>query len=68
MTCFLHERVAAVGLGVISLGGASLALAIGGAAFGPAIIDGEACDPSAAEFVRRWLSERMLPPHCRLFP
>ena len=66
---------AAVGLGLsagglaigsVALGGLAIGFqyAIGGAAFGPAIIGGKECDPAAVDFVRQWLSERMLPPHC----
>jgi hypothetical protein len=39
--------------------------AIGGGAFGPAIIDGRRCDPAAVRFVRQWLGSWALPPHCR---
>lgn len=37
--------------------------AIGGGAFGPAVIDGRRCDEAAREFVRRWFDVR--PATCR---
>lgn len=67
---------AAIGLGLsiggfavgsVAIGGAAVGFvyAIGGGAFGPAVIDGRGCDPAAADFVRQWLSDRLLPPNCR---
>jgi hypothetical protein len=39
--------------------------AIGGAAFGPSIIDGRRCDPETVDFVRRWRISGIVPPNCR---
>ena len=54
-------------VGSVAIGGAAVGFvyALGGAAFGPAVIDGRGCDPGAADFVRQWLGERLLPPNCR---
>lgn len=67
---------AALGLGIsagglavgsVAIGGAAIGFvhAIGGGAFGPSIIDGQRCDPAAADFVRQWFGSALLPPHCR---
>jgi hypothetical protein len=63
----LGMSVGGLAIGSIALGGAAIGFryAIGGAAFGPAIIDGRRCDPAVVDFVRRWLSSGVLPPHCR---
>jgi hypothetical protein len=56
-----------IAIGNIAVGGLAIGFqyAVGGGAFGPAIIDGQGCDPEAVDFVRQWLGERILPPHCR---
>lgn len=63
----LGLSVGGVAIGTVALGGLAIGFqyALGGGAFGPAVIDGRGCDPAAADFVRQWLSERILPPHCR---
>jgi hypothetical protein len=52
-------------VGSIAIGGAAVGFvyAIGGGAFGPAVIDGRHCDEAARAFARRWLDA--LPPSCR---
>ena len=56
-----------VAIGSVALGGLAIGFqyAVGGAAYGRAVIDGKSCDPAAADFIRQWLGERMLPPNCR---
>lgn len=54
MNCYTHQRVPAVGF----------VLSLGGGAFGPAVIDGQHCDPAARDLILRWLSARWLPPTC----
>jgi hypothetical protein len=51
----------------VAIGGAAVGLsyAIGGAAFGPATLDGRHCDPAALDFFRRWFGSGILPPRCR---
>lgn len=63
----LGVSVGGLAVGSIAIGGAAIGFvhAIGGAAFGPSIADGRQCDPSAADFVRRWFGSRVLPPTCR---
>lgn len=63
----LGLSVGGLAIGSIAVGGAAIGFvyAIGGGAFGPAIIDGRHCDPSAVDFVRRWLGSGLLPPNCR---
>ncbi|MBI2189583.1 MAG: hypothetical protein HYU37_21045 [Acidobacteria bacterium] len=68
---FEYRSAASIGgaaLGSVAVGGLAVGFqyAIGGGAFGPSVIDGQVCDPAAADFVRQWLSDRMLPPHCRV--
>lgn len=50
-----------------ALGGAATGCvyAIGGGAFGPAIIVDRRCDPAALEFGRQWFGTSVLPPSCR---
>ncbi len=63
----LGLSIGGLAIGSVALGGAAIGFsyAVGGAAFGPATIDGRHCDPAAAEFVRRWLGARFIPPSCR---
>jgi hypothetical protein len=63
----LGLSVGGVAIGSVALGGLAIGFqyAIGGGAFGPVVIDGRGCDPAAADFVRQWLGERILPRHCR---
>ncbi len=59
--------IGGLAIGSVAVGGAAVGFvhAIGGGAFGPSIIDGRRCDPSAVEFVRRWIGSGLLPPNCR---
>jgi hypothetical protein len=59
--------IGGLALGLVSAGGLSIGVlfALGGAAFGPSIIDGRRCDQEAADFFRRWLGSSIVPPHCR---
>jgi len=54
-------------VGSVAVRGAAFGFvyAIGGGAFGPAIIDGRRGDEAARLFIDRWLGEGMLPPTCR---
>ena len=54
-------------VGSVAVGGLAMGFqyAVGGGAFAPAAIDGRHCDPGAAEFVRHWFGQWLLPPHCR---
>lgn len=63
----LGFSIGGLAVGSVAVGGAAIGFiyAIGGGAFGPSIIDGVRCDPDAADFVRRWLGSRLLPPNCR---
>lgn len=56
-----------VAIGSVALGGLAIGFhyALGGAAFGPAVIDGQGCSQAAADIIRQWLDQRILPPHCR---
>ena len=51
------SRVGGFAVGSIAIGGAAMGFlyAIGGGAFGPAVIDGRQCDEAARDFARRWL-------------
>jgi hypothetical protein len=63
----LGLSIGGLAVGSVAFGGAAFGFlyAIGGAAFGPAIIDGRRCDEAARLFVERWLGEWMRPPTCR---
>jgi len=63
----LGLSIGGLAIGSVAVGGAAIGFvyAIGGGAFGPAIIDGRRCDPAAVEFVRQWLGSSLLPPNCR---
>jgi hypothetical protein len=63
----LGLSVGGLAVGSVALGGLAIGFihAVGGGAFGPSIIDGSRCDPETVDFVRRWLSSSILPPHCR---
>jgi hypothetical protein len=63
----LGLSVGGLAVGSVAVGGAAVGFihAIGGGALGPSIIDGRRCDPETIDFVRRWLSSGILPPHCR---
>jgi hypothetical protein len=74
LVCALGGAALGVGLsvggfavGAIAVGGAAVgfAHAIGGTAFGPSVLDSRVCDPDTVAFVRRWLGERIVLPHCR---
>jgi hypothetical protein len=56
-----------VAKGVVALGGAAIGFvhALGGAAFGPSIIDRRRCDAATVDFVRQWFGSGVLPRHCR---
>ena len=59
--------VGGLACGLLTIGGLSVGIlaAFGGAALGPAVINGQHCDAAAREFVLRWLSEAALPPTCQ---
>jgi len=59
--------IGGLAIGSVAIGGAAIGFvyAIGGGAFGPAVIDGRRCDQAALDFVRRWFGAGALPPSCR---
>jgi hypothetical protein len=63
----LGLSVGGLAIGSLAIGGAAIGFvyALGGGAFGPAIIDGQRCDPAAVDFVQQWLGSGILPPNCR---
>jgi hypothetical protein len=63
----LGLSVGGFAVGSVAVGGAAVGFvyAIGGGAFGPAVINGQHCDPAARDFILRWVGEQMLPPPCR---
>ena len=59
--------IGGVAAGAVAVGGAAIGYvhALGGAAFGPSIVNGRRCDQEAVDFIRRWLGSGILPPRCR---
>jgi hypothetical protein len=59
--------IGGLAVGSVAMGGAAIGFsyAIGGAAFGPSVIDGRRCDPTALDFLKRWLGSGVSVPSCR---
>jgi hypothetical protein len=59
--------IGGVAVGAVAAGGLAIGYmyAIGGAAFAPAVVSPNRCDPAALEFLRQWLTPELAPRSCR---